>query len=59
MPISRRIWGWFVFALGLLWFMGGIFGLFHGVWQMALMAILGFALLRRGWSLTHPDEKPL
>jgi uncharacterized membrane protein len=53
MRISRRIWGWLVFSLGLLWFVGGIFGYFQGNWHMLLHIFLGVVLLRMGWNISH------
>jgi hypothetical protein len=52
MPVSRRLWGWFVFALGLLWSLGGFLGALQGNWRMWLMFVLGLGLLRFGYNLS-------
>lgn len=57
-PTSRKIWGSFVFALGLLWLLGGTIGYFEGQWRMIWMAIFGVVLVRLGWNLTHGEKPP-
>jgi len=56
LPKSKKIWGWFVLLLGLLWTLGGITGLLqrHNVW---LMLALGLALTRLGYNLSHPGQE--
>jgi hypothetical protein len=51
MPTSRKIWGGFVCALGLLWLVGGVCGSLQGDWRMALLVFCGIVLLRLGRSL--------
>ncbi len=60
MRTSRKIWGWVVFALGMLWTLGGLAGFLQGRWQMLLHLVLGIGLLRLGWNLSHgvPNEAP-
>jgi hypothetical protein len=56
MPISRKIWGWFVYCLGLLWIFGGIAGVLQGHWQPWLFVVLGIGLLRLGYNLKSPGR---
>ena len=48
---SRRIWGWLVFTLGLLWLVGGLFGLIEGRPGAWLFALCGLVLARMGYNL--------
>ena len=57
MRISRKIWGGFVFALGLLWLLGGAFGYLQGNWKMLLLVFCGIVLVRMGVNLMR-GEKP-
>lgn len=52
MRTSRRVWGWLVFALGLLWLVGGLFGYFQGHFSALLLVFCGFVLARMGWRMT-------
>jgi uncharacterized membrane protein (UPF0136 family) len=56
--ISRKIWGGFVFALGLLWLVGGALGYFQGNWKMLLMVFCGIVLVRMGFNLMRGDRDP-
>ena len=56
-PVSRRIWGLLVFALGMLWAVGGIFGIGQLQWQGWLYLLCGVVLLRLGWNLIRPVQK--
>ncbi len=56
MRISRKIWGGFVFALGLLWLVGGAFGYFQGNWHMLLLVFCGIVLVRMGSNLMRGDK---
>jgi hypothetical protein len=55
MPMSRKIWGWFVLCLGLLWSFGGIAGVLQGHWQAWLLVVLGIGLLRLGYNLKKQE----
>jgi hypothetical protein len=55
--ISRKIWGGVVFALGLLWLLGGAFGYLQGNWKMLLLVFCGIVLVRMGINLVR-GEKP-
>ncbi len=57
MRISRRIWGGFVLALGLLWLVGGAFGYLQGNWRMLLMFFCGLVLTRMGFNMLRGDQK--
>ena len=56
MRISRKIWGGVVFALGLLWLVGGAFGYFQGNGKMLLMVFCGIVLVRMGFNLMRGDK---
>ena len=59
MRISRKIWGGFVFALGLLWLLGGGFGFFQGSQdnrKMLLLVFCGIVLVRMGSNLMRGDK---
>lgn len=56
MKISRKVWGGFVFALGLLWLVGGAFGYFQGNWKMLLLVFCGIVLVRMGSNLMRGDK---
>ena len=56
MRISRKIWGGCVFALGLLWLVGGAFGYFQGNTKMLLMVFCGIVLVRMGANLMRGDK---
>lgn len=61
MRTSRRIWGWCVFTLGLLWLLAGPFACMAGDWRPGLLLlVLGIGLLRLGWNLSHdmPNKTP-
>ena len=52
MKISKRVWGWVVFALGALWMIGGIFGYAQGKGNGTLVLIFcGIVLARMGWNM--------
>jgi hypothetical protein len=57
MRISRKIWGSLVLLLGLLWLVGGIFGVLQNDWRMWLLIFCGTVLVRMGWNLTHERPK--
>jgi len=54
--LSRKIWGGFVFALGLLWLVGGVFGYFQGNWHMLLLIFCGIVLVRMGFNMVRGDR---
>ena len=56
--MSRKIWGGFVFALGLLWLVGGAFGYLQGNWKMLLMVFCGIVLVRMGSNMMRGDNNP-
>jgi hypothetical protein len=50
---ARRVWGYVVLSLGLLWLVGGIFGYLEGHLSALLFVFCGFVLFRLGRSLTR------
>ena len=56
MRISRKIWGGFVFALGLLWLVGGAVGYFQGNGHMLLLIFCGIVLVRMGFNMVRGDK---
>ncbi len=57
MPASRKIWGWFVFALGILWSLGGVAGILQTQLIGWLYLFCGIILGRMGYNLTR-DTPP-
>ena len=54
MKVSRKIWGGMVFAIGLLWAVGGIAGFIQGHGPgMLILVFCGVALLRLGSNLVR------
>lgn len=57
MRISRKIWGGCVFALGVLWLVGGAIGYFQGNGKiLLLMVFCGIVLVRMGSNLMRGDK---
>lgn len=52
-PLSRRLWGWFVFSLGILWTVGGTFAIFQAQLMGWLWLFCGIVLCRLGYNLTR------
>lgn len=57
MPASRKIWGWFVFVLGILWSVGGIAGVLQAQPLGWIYLFCGIMLGRLGYNLTR-DTPP-
>ncbi len=55
MRMSRKIWGGFVFSLGLLWLLGGIFGYLQDPAKALLYVFCGMVLTRFGYNLMRPQ----
>ena len=54
MRVSKKVWGGVVFALGLLWLIGGIFGYAQNKGGGTLILIFcGIVLARMGWGMMH------
>ena len=58
MSRARRVWGWIVFALGLLWLIGGLFGYFEGHLRALIFVFCGFVLIRLGYNLAKARGTP-
>ena len=57
MPTSRKIWGWFVFALGIFWAVCGIAGVLQTQPLGWIYLFCGVMLGRLGYNLTR-DTPP-
>ena len=53
MPASRKLWGWFVFALGILWSLGGLAAILQTHLLGWLYLFCGIVLGRMGYNLTR------
>ncbi len=54
MRVSKKVWGGVVFALGLLWLIGGVFGYVQNKGGGTLVLIFcGIVLSRMGWGMMH------
>ena len=54
---SRKIWGYVVLALGVLWLLGGVLGYLQTKAGVTLvMAFCGTVLTRLGWGLTRDAQ---
>jgi len=53
MPTSRKIWGWFVFSVGILWGLGGIAAVLQTQPIGWLYLFCGIMLGRLGYNLTR------
>lgn len=56
MPNSRKIWGWFVFGVGLLWLIAGIAAILQTQLPGWLYLFCGAALSRLGYNLTRKQD---
>ena len=55
-PASRRLWGWFVYALGVFWMVCGVAGILQAQPLGWLFLFCGIVLARMGHNLTRPKE---
>ena len=55
-PASRRLWGWFVYALGLLWLVCGAAGILQAQPLGWLYLFCGIVLARMGYNLTRSGQ---
>lgn len=53
---SKKIWGYFIFGVGCLWLIGGIFGFFQGHLTALLYVFCGMVLLRMGRNLYRSKQ---
>ena len=53
MPNSRKIWGWFVLGVGVLWLVAGIAAVLQTQLPGWLYLFCGAALTRLGYNLTR------
>jgi hypothetical protein len=56
MPASRKIWAALVTVIGVLWFLGGLFGYFEGHLSALILLVCGYGLIRYGRNLGRPPQ---
>ena len=59
MPKSRKLWGWFVFFVGILWLVAGVAAILQTQLPGWVYLFCGTALTRLGYNLTrNGDSSP-